>query len=85
MDLMLTLNPGNTYSLTTTMLRRGKPYSFTSHGRFQWDAGTSVITLASKDENARLRVGQGQLERISTDALTPEEAARQPLVLRKLY
>ena len=82
--LMLMLNPDNTYSLTTTTYRRsGAPYSFTSRARFRWD-GRDIV-LASKDENARLRVvGNGTLERIGADGLTQSEAARTPLVFRKL-
>ena len=82
--LMLMLNPDNTYSLTTTTYRRsGAPYSFTSRARFRWD-GRDIV-LASKDENARLRVNSnGTLERIGADGLTQSEAARTPLVFRKL-
>ena len=78
--LMLMLNPDNTYSLTTTMLRRGRPYTFTSSARFRWDASRTVIILASKDESARLRVGRNTLERIGTESMSPEEAASHPLV-----
>lgn len=82
--LMLTLNPDNTYSMTTTTMRRtGAPYSFTSRSRFRWD-GQNIV-LASKDENARLRItGNGTLERIGADGLSESEAARTPLVFRKL-
>ena len=53
------LLPGNTYELETTVQRRGKPYTIVSKGRFQCDSSRTVITLASKDENARLRIGPG--------------------------
>ena len=80
MELALTLRPNMTYSLTTTMLRRGRPYTFTSSARFRWDASRTVIILASKDESARLRVGRNTLERIGTESMSPEEAASHPLV-----
>ena len=60
----LTLLPSNTYELETTVQRRGKPYTLVSRGRFQWDATRTVITLASKDETARLRIGNGIAERL---------------------
>ncbi|MFV0600677.1 MAG: copper resistance protein NlpE N-terminal domain-containing protein [Brachymonas sp.] len=62
--IALTLLPSNTYELETTVQRRGKPYTLVSRGRFQWNATRTVITLASKDENARLRIGNGIVERL---------------------
>ncbi|MDO4795364.1 MAG: copper resistance protein NlpE N-terminal domain-containing protein [Brachymonas sp.] len=63
-QLTLTLLPGDQYELETTVQRGGRPYTIMSKGRFQWDAGRTVITLASKDENARLRIGPNTLERL---------------------
>lgn len=63
-QLALTLLPSNTYELETTVQRRGKPYTLVSRGRFQWDSTRTVITLASKDENARLRIGNDIAERL---------------------
>ena len=63
-QVALTLLPGGTYELQTTVQRRGKPYTLVSRGRFQWDATRTVITLASKDENARLRIGNSVAERL---------------------
>ena len=82
-DQVLTLNSGNTYTLSTTVKRRTQPYSFTSNGRFRWDASNSVIQLASKDENMRLNVGRAGLTRISTDIMSEAEAQRNLLVFRK--
>ena len=82
-DMVLTLNGSNTYTLSTTIKRRSQPYSFTSNGRFRWDASNSVIQLASKDENMRLSVGRAGLTRISTDIMSEAEAQRNLLVFRK--
>ena len=82
--LALTLMPGNTYELETTVQRRGRPYTIVSKGRFNWDATRTVITLASKDENARLRINNGTIERlpgINDDTL--DVNAYRGYVLRK--
>lgn len=83
-QLVLTLLPSHTYRLQTTVQRRGKPYTIASNGRFQWDATGTVITLASKDENARLRIANGTAERLPgiNDDITDVSAYRG-YVLRK--
>ncbi len=63
-QLTLTLMPNSTYQLDTTVLRRGQPYTISSTGRLQWDETGSVITLASKDENARLLITNGTAQRL---------------------
>lgn len=61
----LTLSFDNTYRLITTVLRpRGKPYKLISNGRFVWDTSGRVITLASKDGNARLQLASRKLIRL---------------------
>lgn len=83
-QLVLTLLPGNSYELETTVQRRGKPYTIVSKGRFQWDATRTVITLASKDENARLRVGPGTVERLpGADDDVTDASAFQGYILHK--
>lgn len=63
-DVVLTLLPGNTYRMETTIRRQGKPYSIVSNGRFQWDSSGTIITLAAKDEGARLRIDGRRMERL---------------------
>ena len=63
-QLTLTLLPNNTYQLDTTVLRHGQPYTISSSGRLQWDESGRIITLASKDENARLLVSNKTLQRL---------------------
>ena len=83
-QIVLTLRPSHTYRLQTTVQRRGQPYTIASNGRFQWDATGTVITLASKDENARLRINNGMAERLPgiNDDITDVSAYRG-YVLRK--
>ena len=83
-QLALTLLPGNTYELETTVQRRGQPYTIVSKGRFQWDSSRTVITLASKDENARLRIGPGTAERLpGIDDDIDDADAYRGYILRK--
>ena len=83
-QLALTLLPGNTYELETTVQRRGQPYTIVSKGRFQWDSSRTVITLASKDENARLRIGPGTAERLpGIDDDIDDANAYRGYILRK--
>lgn len=61
----LSLAFDNTYRLITTIIRpRGEPYKLISNGRFVWDASGQVITLASKDGNARLQLAPRKLIRL---------------------
>ncbi len=83
--LLLTLNPDRSYSLATTTNRRGgRPYTVTSRAQFRMDPDGRVITLASKDENTRLRLDGDTLVRIGRDGLNETAAAREPLVFRRL-
>ena len=83
-QLVLTLLPSHTYRLQTTVQRRGKPYTIVSKGRFQWDSSRTVITLASKDENARLRIGPGTAERLpGIDDDIDDADAYRGYILRK--
>lgn len=82
-QLALTLLPGNTYELEITVRRR-QPYTIVSKGRFQWDSSRTVITLASKDENARLRIGPGTAERLpGIDDDIDDADAYRGYILRK--
>ncbi len=61
----LSLSFDNNYRLITTVIRpRGEPYRLVSNGRFVWDASGKVITLASKDGNARLQLAPRKLIRL---------------------
>ena len=83
-QLTLTLQPNNSYQLDTTVLRRGQPYTISSTGRLQWDETGRIITLASKDENARLLIHNNTAQRLpgSTD-IDIDPAAYKGYVLRK--
>lgn len=61
----LSLAFDNTYRLITTVIRpRGEPYRLISNGRFVWDNSGRIITLASKDGNARLQLAPRKLIRL---------------------
>ena len=84
-SLMLSLEPGNRYALTTTTIHNnGQNYSVTSRARYTVEPDGQTIVLASKDENTRLRFKGGNLVRVGRAGLTETEAAAQPLVFSRL-
>ncbi|MDO5654236.1 MAG: copper resistance protein NlpE N-terminal domain-containing protein [Brachymonas sp.] len=80
----LTLLPGNSYRLETTVRRPGKPYTIVSNGRFRWDDTGTIVTLASKDENMRLRIRNNRAERLpGSNDETDDLNAHRGYVLQK--
>lgn len=64
-DIVLNLFAGGTYRLQTTIRRKGgQPYNIVSNGRYTWDETGTIVTLAAKDEGARLRIEGRKMTRL---------------------
>lgn len=86
LDMKLTLNPSNTYSLIVTHLRKNPKdnYKKDYSGQIEWDEDSTTITLHEIDSlSKKFKIKPGKVEYLNPDATPNSGNLSEFYVLKK--